>query len=143
MTERKYLPTFADLVDRLSIVLLKSIFISENRAAYREEMKLIEYDLDDLLTQREVGTRPLNGEDIRAILTIMLANRTIWQNESEARKGGEGFEHLLRLTHSINGVRNTAKNVLAMGAGERVDLKVDALAAKLPPDLGNWDVWND
>lgn len=143
MTERKYLPTFADLVDRLSIVLLKSIFISENREAYREEMKLIEYDLDDLLTQREVGTRPLNGEDIRAILTIMLANRTIWQNESEARKGGEGFEHLLRLTHSINGVRNTAKNVLAMGAGERVDLKVDALAAKLPPDLGNWDVWND
>ena len=143
MTERKYLPTFADLVDRLSIVLLKSIFISENREAYREEMKLIEYDLDDLLTQREVGTRPLNGEDIRAILTIMLANRTIWQNESEARKGGEGFEHLLRLTHSINGVRNTAKNVLAMGAGERVDLKIDALAAKLPPDLGNWDVWND
>ena len=29
VTERKYLPTFDSLVDRLSIVLLKSIFITE------------------------------------------------------------------------------------------------------------------
>ena len=49
MTERKYLPTLAELVDRLSIVQLKAIFIPENAAAYNEERALIEHDIDLLL----------------------------------------------------------------------------------------------
>jgi hypothetical protein len=134
MTERKYLPTFADLVDRLSIVLLKSIYIAENRKAYRQEMDLIRHDIHVL------------GHDAKLIydvLVLMLANHEIWVNETKARAGGDEQNHLLRFTHSLNGIRTQAKNRLAACNGERIDLKVDSLAADLPKDLGNWNVYED
>ncbi len=126
---RKYLPTVADLVDRLSIVLLKSIYIPENRQAYRNEMLMIKHDIHVL---------GLDAETVFDVLVIMLANNTIWTNESEARAGGDGQNHLLRYTHSLNAVRNRAKNNLASRSGDRLDLKVDCLAADLP---GDWNVF--
>jgi hypothetical protein len=134
MSERKYLPTFPELVDRLSIVMLKQIRIPENREAYQHEIRLIEHDLD-LFGQ--------NGRAIYLILLIGLANETIWQNESKARAGGSEQDKLLKFTHSINGIRARAKNELAALMGERVDLKVDSLAADLPPEFGNWNIFDD
>jgi hypothetical protein len=71
----------------------------------------------------------------------MLTNRFIWENESKARQGGSEQDHLLKLTHSVNGQRNTAKNILSRSFGERMDMKIDALAAELPADLGHWDIF--
>lgn len=146
MTTRLYLPTFAELIDRLSIVILKSIFIPENREAYEDEQGLILHDIDDILNTRsdkEGGNgSSINATMIRAILVVMLTNRYIWENESRARLGGADQDRLLKLTHSINGVRNTAKNIIAREMGERVDLKVDALAAELTKDFGNWNLFN-
>lgn len=136
---RRYLPTLSELVDRLSIVQLKAIFINEHRDAYKEEITLIEHDIDLLL-----GERPdyrICAKDIRAILVVMLTNRFIWENESKARAGGSEQDHLLKLTHSVNGQRNTAKNILSKSFGERLDMKIDALAAELPSDLGHWDIF--
>ncbi len=39
MTERKYLPTLSELIDRLSIVQLKEVFIAEHKAEYGQEIK--------------------------------------------------------------------------------------------------------
>ena len=139
MTERKYLPTLSELVDRLSIVQLKAIFINEYRDAYREEIVLIEHDIDLLLAERP--DYRISAKDIRAILAVMLTNRFIWENESKARAGGSEQDHLLKLTHSVNGQRNTAKNILSRSFGERMDMKIDALAAELPSDLGHWDIF--
>lgn len=137
MTERKYLPTFDSLVDRLSIVLLKSVFIPEHRDEYREEMVLIECDLDSMLL--EIGNK-LSAKSVRAILVIMLANRFIWENEAQAREDGGGIARL-KLTHSVNGIRNTAKNVLAQAMNQRLDYKIDCLAADLPIEFGNWKIF--
>jgi hypothetical protein len=134
---RYYVPTFAELIDRLSIVILKSIFASENSAAYEEEQKLIMADINMLLTT----TPSVSADMIRAILIVMLTNRYIWENESKARAGGSEQDKLLKLTHSINGVRNTAKNVISRERGERVDLKIDALAAGLIQEFGNWNIF--
>ena len=138
--ERKYLPTFAELVDRLSIVQLKSIFIKNNKAQYDKEIEDILHDLDTIIKEKNIK---LTGPMIRAFLVVMLTNRYIWENESKAREGGSQQDKLLKLTHSINGVRNRAKNEISQELGERVDLKVDALAAELLAEFGNWDVWND
>lgn len=134
--QRQYLPTLSDLIDRLSIVMLKSIFIDEHRAEYLAERALIEHDIGMLIAER-----PFSALDIRAVLSIMLANREIWLNESKARQGGDDQDKLLKFTHSINGVRNTAKNLIAAGNGERVDLKTDCLAAGLAQEFGNWDLF--
>jgi len=40
-------------------------------------------------------------------------------------------------------VRNVAKNVISRELGERVDLKIDCLAAELKSDLQNWDIFKD
>jgi hypothetical protein len=135
MTERRYLPTIADLIDRLSIVLMKSVFIPENRDKYRDEMLLIMHDIGTT----SAGLQAPNL--IYAVLVLMLANRFIWENEAIVREGGLDEGHRLRMTHAVNGVRNRAKNKIAAYFGERVDLKVDCLAGDLPKEYGNWDVF--
>lgn len=163
MIDRKYLPTFAELVDRLSIAILKSIFISEHKEAYEKEQEFIMHDIDQIIIENSpadvtvncirdikegeslVNYKPrrqaVNARIIRAMLILMLTNRFIWENESKARAGGSEQDKLLKLTHSINGVRNTAKNQISAELGERVDLKIDCLAEELVKEFGNWNVF--
>lgn len=134
--ERKWLPSLAELIDRLSIVQLKEIFIPEHAAEYAGERALIQHDIDLLLTDKHLG-----ADAVRAILVVMLANRVIWENESAARAGGTDADKRLKFTHSINGIRNRAKNVIAEIEGGRKDFKLDCLAAELDPAFGNWDIF--
>ena len=137
---RKYLPTFAELVDRLSICLLKSIFIPENKSSYELEIADILHDIDLLIKEKGLV---LNAQSLKSVLVIMLANRYIWENESACRKGDNQDYSLLKLTHSINGVRNTAKNKLSQEVGERQDFKIDCLAAELKSSFQNWEIFKD
>ena len=137
---RKYLPTFAELTDRMSICILKAIFIPKNQESYNKEISDIMHDLDRMCQEKAIK---LNSEIIKAIMIIMLSNRYIWENESNARDGGNQDLNLLKLTHSINGVRNTAKNLLSKQLDERVDLKIDCLAAELKSEFQNWDIFEN
>ena len=139
--KRAYVPTLAELVDRLSICQLKAIFIPEHSETYKEEMALIEHDISLILDQLSIEGNRINGEAVRAICLIQLTNRYIWENESKARQGGSDQDKLLKLTHSINGVRNTAKNALARATGERLDHKIDCFASELVKEFGNWNVF--
>lgn len=134
--QRRYLPELPDLIDRMSICQLKAIFIPAAADAYHREIEDLIHDIDIELNGKSVDARA-----IRAVLLIMLANRFIWENESKARAGGSDQDKLLKLTHSVNGVRNRAKNELAAILGGRKDLKTDCLASDLPPEFGNWDVF--
>ena len=145
MSERKYLPTLADLIDRLSILLLKQVYSGDGREQYQEEAALVEVDVtgvvSDLLGFPYAEGSDVQGRFIRAVLVLMLANHVIWQNEAAVRDGGR-VSDMLRYTHSINGVRSRAKNEIARWAGEREDRKVDCLAADLPPEFGQWDLFS-
>ena len=124
---RKYLPTIAELIDRLSIVQLKEVFITEHKEEYAKEIKDIVHDLSEL---------GLNGEMIRAIVVLSQMNLHIWHNETKYRAGkGDGN---LGLTHGLNGIRNTAKNKIQdhLGDDGRKDYKVDCIAA----EFKDWDV---
>lgn len=135
-SQRKWLPSLAELIDRLSIVQLKEIFIPEHAAEYRVEREMIEHDINMLLKNVH-----LDAAAVRAILVVMLANRVIWENESAARAGGSDQDGHLKFTHSINGVRNRAKNIIAEIEGGRKDFKLDCLAAELDPAFGNWNIF--
>ena len=127
---RKYLPTISELIDRLSIVQLKEVFIPEHKEEYAKEIKDIVHDLDELMNWEKP-----TGEMIRAIIVLAQMNLHIWHNESEARKGINAEENL-RLTHGLNGIRNTAKNKLQEFVGGRKDYKVDCLAS----EFEDWEV---
>ena len=49
--QRKYLPTLPDLVDRLTIVQMKMIFIPEKVEEYRHERELILHDIDLMMKE--------------------------------------------------------------------------------------------
>ena len=126
---RKYLPTLAELIDRLSITQLKEVFISEHKDEYANEIEDIVHDI-----QLELKGKEITGEVIRAIVVLAQMNLHIWHNESEVRKGsGDGN---LELTHGINGIRNTAKNKIQEIAGGRKDYKIDCLAA----EFKDWEI---
>ena len=129
---RKYLPTISELIDRLSIVQLKEVFIPEHKEEYAEEIKDIIHDLDLELSEKSVI---LSGDDIRSIIVLAQMNLHIWHNESEARKGINAGENL-RLTHGLNGIRNTSKNKLQESVGGRKDYKTDCLAS----EFEDWEV---
>jgi hypothetical protein len=127
MEERKYLPTLAELIDRLSISQLKEQFIPEHKDEYAQEIKDIKHDIDLILKENEIS---LDAETIRAIVVLSQTNLHIWHNESNYRKYGikEGVN--LELTHGLNGIRNTSKNKIQEVAGGRKDYKTDCLAAE-------------
>ena len=131
MSERRYLPTVSELIDRLSIAQLKEIFISDHKEEYAQEIRDIVHDLDELI----YWEKP-TGEMIRAIVVLAQMNLHIWHNESKYRPGeGEGN---LELTHGLNGIRNTAKNKIEENLVEvgRKDHKIDCLAA----EFEDWDI---
>jgi hypothetical protein len=131
MSERKYLPTLSELVDRLSIAQLKEVFIAEHKAEYAQEIKDIVHDIQLLL---EEGDK-LTADTVRAIVVLAQMNLHIWHNESNYRKGIKDGNNL-ELTHGINGIRNTAKNKIQEVVGGRKDYKIDCLAA----DFKDWEV---
>ena len=130
--DRKYLPTLAELIDRLSIIQLKEVFITEHKKEYAEEIKDIIHDLDLELSEKSVI---LSGDDIRSIIVLAQMNLHIWHNESNYRKGIKDGNNL-ELTHGLNGIRNTAKNKIQESVGGRKDYKIDCIAA----EFKDWDV---
>ena len=123
---RKYLPTVSELIDRLSIIQLKEVFIPEHKEEYAKEIKDILHDLE---------SEGLDSELIRAVIVTSQMNLHIWHNESEARKGINAGENL-QLTHGLNGIRNTAKNKIQERFGGRKDYKTDCLAA----EFKDWEI---
>jgi hypothetical protein len=129
---RKYLPTLSELVDRLSIVQLKEVFISEHKDEYSKEIADIVHDIQVLLDEQN---GKITAETIRAIVVLSQMNLHIWHNESNYRKGIKDGNNL-ELTHGLNGIRNVAKNRIQEVVGGRKDYKIDCLAA----DFKDWEI---
>jgi len=132
VTDRKYMPTLSELVDRLSIVQLKEVFIPEHKEEYKQEIADIVHDIDLIL--QETPDR-INAETIRAVVVLSQMNLHIWHNESNYRKGIKDGNNL-ELTHGLNGIRNTAKNRIQEINGGRKDYKIDCLAA----EFKDWEI---
>ncbi len=130
--ERKYLPTFSELIDRLTIVQLKEVFITEHKQEYSNEIKDILHDLDIHIKENNVV---LTSEVVRAIVVLSQMNLHIWHNESNYRKGIKDGNNL-ELTHGLNGIRNTAKNKIQEVVGGRKDYKIDCLAS----EFKDWEI---
>jgi len=129
---RKYLPTFAELIDRLSIVQLKEVFIPEHKLEYQKEISEILHDLNLVIQDKNVN---INADLIRAIVVLSQINLHIWHNESNYRKGIKDGNNL-ELTHGLNGIRNTSKNKIQEVVGGRKDYKIDCLAA----EFKDWEI---
>ncbi len=129
---RKYLPTFSELIDKLSIVQLKEVFIPEHKIEYSSEISDILNDIQMILDE---GNIILDAKTIRSIIVLSQMNLHIWHNESNYRKGIKNGNNL-ELTHGLNGIRNTSKNIIQEKVGGRKDYKIDCLAA----EFKDWEI---
>lgn len=130
----------SDLIDRLSICILKKIHLGNN---YSDEIINIKKDMNYLINNKRIK---FTADILYSIMIIMLTNYCIWLNESKARSGGSEQDKLLKFTHSINGQRNTAKNFISFQIGDRIDLKIDCLAAEFKSEefkkeKGDWQLF--
>lgn len=136
MSNRKYLHSLGDLLDRLSIVQLKEVFIPEQKTEYSKEIADIVHDIQLILDEENVV---IDANILRAVIVLSQMNLHIWHNESNYRRGIKENNNL-ELTHGLNGIRNTAKNIIQESVGGRKDYKVDCLAA----EFKDWEIsWKD
>lgn len=133
MCNRKFLPTISELLDRLSIVQLKEVFIPEHKKEYSEEIEAIVHDIQIILDENP--NHKMTAEMLRALIVVSQMNLHIWHNESAVRKGTVAPSNLA-LTHGLNGIRNTGKNKIQEIFGGRKDYKIDCIAA----DFKDWEV---
>lgn len=134
---QEWKPSIAFLTDLLSIVTLKSIKLGcnnpEKKAAYEQEADELMVSLNNMCKDLAVDDY---GKFIRSIQLNTLANEFIWANETKARLGGKEQNHLLPLTHSINGLRMRAGNAMINQTGGRKDLNLDRLNEELCREFG-------
>ncbi len=64
---RKYLPTLSELVDRLSIVQLKEVFIPEHKDEYAKEIADIVHDIQAHIDENK---SEITAETIRVIVVL-------------------------------------------------------------------------
>lgn len=133
MCNRKFLPTISELLDRLSIVQLKEVFIPEHKQEYAKEISEIVHDIQIILDENP--DHRMTAEMLRALIVVSQMNLHIWHNESAVRKGIAGPANLA-LTHGLNGIRNTGKNKIQEVFGGRKDYKIDCIAA----DFKDWEI---
>ena len=131
MSDRQWLPTLGELIDRLSIHQLKEIFIPENKDNYAKAIQQLVHDIDLVLKENKDN---ITGEVIRALIVLAQMNCHIWYNETKVRNGDKDGN--LHLTHGINGIRQTASNKIMEVVGGRKDYKVDCIAA----EFKDWEV---
>jgi hypothetical protein len=129
---RKYLPTLGELLDRLTITQIKEVKIPEHKERYAQEIREILHDIDLLLGEKSVR---FDANMLRALVVLAQMNLHIWVNEANYRRGIKDGNNL-ELTHGLNGIRNTAKNVIQNTIGGRKDYKIDCIAA----EFKDWEV---
>ncbi len=139
--QRKYEYSLGELVDILSIAQMKQVYNPELKEQYKKE-------IDDLVDdiQLVIAKHPqpqITAKFLRDIIVITLYNHLIWVNEDSERKADMNEEDInwekrykqLRLTHSLNGIRNKAKNKISSLVNGRVEHKNQCLASE---DAGQW-----
>ena len=136
MTERKYLPTLSEKLDRLCITQLKELLIVEHKEEYAKEIADIVHDIDlDISEESLIFT----AKDLRALIVLVIMNREIWLSESAARNGKKDGSDLLK-SHSLNSLRNQAKNkIQEIVPNSRKDYKIDVLTKEYIDWTPSWD----
>jgi|UniRef100_A0A7C3SMI7 hypothetical protein len=127
---RRYLPSISDLLDRLSIDLLKIVFIEDKKDVYEKEIDDILHDIDQIL--RSYEDIKITSTLLKSLIILSQINTHIWYNEKSVREGKDQDLYKLKLTHSLNGIRNLMKNRILSELKEEkgYDYKTDCLAAE-------------
>lgn len=133
--ERRFLPAFAELIDRLTVDQIKEVLISDMEPEMSREMELLCHDIDLLISERDLK---LNSRFIRIVVALAQMNLHIWQLKDRMNEHPDQYLELLKLAHQLNGLRNQLKNLLLE---EAKDIEESAQRTNFNTDgLEGWQI---
>lgn len=114
--KRHFLPSFAELIDRLTVDQIKEVLLSNRSEEISKEIQAICQDIDVIINQKQVV---LSSRFIRIVVILAQMNVHIWNNKDKMKLDQEKYDEHLKLAHQLNGLRNQMKNLLLEESGER------------------------
>lgn len=114
-SQRRCLPTLADLVDELTITQIKQVLLPDGQARFGERMAMLVHDVDLLLGD---GAPRLSARLLRTVVVLAQINLHIWGLKEKAQADEERYLEHLKLAHQLNGIRNRMKNALLGECGD-------------------------
>lgn len=124
-TGLRYSYSFAELLDRATIVTMKIANASDPKA-FEEELSDI---LNDI--QIHLNEKPMTAEQVKGLIVLTQVNTFIWNNESYVRdvddKGIDKSFLLNKLmeSHKANSLRGEAKKHIQTQRCSRIDPKLN------------------
>jgi hypothetical protein len=112
---RLYLPTLADLLDRLSVTQIKEVLLPEQSAIYTEEIRRLEHDIDRIINEKGLQ---LSAQLVRMAMVLAQMNLHIWHLKDRMQAEPERYSEHLNLAHQLNGIRNRMRNLILEFSGE-------------------------
>jgi len=113
---RQYLPSFAELVDQLTVDQIKEVLVPELKQDVAQEMDKIANDINTIIDETGLA---LSARQIRIIIVLAQINLHIWHNKDKMQAEPEKYSDYLKLAHQLNGIRNQMKNLLLEETGDR------------------------
>jgi len=114
--ERYFLPSFAELIDRLTVDQIKEVLLKNRAQEMSKEIQAICQDIDVMINQKQIV---LSSRFIRIVVILAQMNVHIWNNKDKMKLDQEKYDEHLKLAHQLNGLRNQMKNLLLEESGER------------------------
>jgi len=134
ITERRCLPTLADLVDELTINQIKQVLLPDGRTRFGPRMEMLSHDIDLLLA---AAAPDLSARIVRILVVLAQTNLHIWMLKEKAQQDEAHYMDHLKLAHQLNGLRNRMKNALLDAAGDG-----DPAVRKSNCDLDGLEGWD-
>ncbi len=106
---RKCTPSFADLIDQLTVQQIKEVFRPRLIEQYEKEISDILHDID--IDIKEEGMM-FCSYFVRLIVVLSQINLLIWHKKEKMKNDKENYYVHLKLSHQLNGLRNKIRNKL-------------------------------
>jgi hypothetical protein len=104
---RQYFLSFSELIDRLSVVMMKEVNIPEHKKEYNDEKNLILHDLDEIIKEKNVV---FDKDLLHYIIVLVQLNAHIWYNLASINADSKDDYIKMKITTDLNGMRNRARN---------------------------------
>lgn len=125
--EYRYNLSFAELLDRATIIFLKIAASKGGNEAFATEFNDTLHDI-----QLHLDEKPMTAEMIRGLISLSMVNKFIFDNETYVRDADDNAnvddETLLaklKESHKANSLRAASKKHIQLQRGGRVDEKLN------------------
>jgi hypothetical protein len=123
---RKYNPTFAELIDALVVNQLKELKLDNS---YKSVIDNIVYDIDQYLLDSEIKMTP---KLLLEVLYLSLSHNLVWDiKDKMVSDDSYDYDSNLKIAQDLNnGLRSSIKNFISKDVGEYSEARKSAIFIK-------------